>query len=231
MKTVEDLKITIVNHFKGYQLAFEVPSSVGYARKRRADCLAFHASKSDPLTIVGMEFKISRQDWLYEMSNPAKSGKIKQYCDFWYLVTGNDGVAFIDEVPEDWGWLELTNSGKFILRKPATRNHAVEEPPRTFLASIIKRLYSGSSLNHSAEILDAIKQQATEEAVSRLENEYKRNIALLTKQCRTLQDTIKIFEIVSGLPLDQRTAALAANYAKIGKEVENKNKNKDLTRT
>lgn len=65
--------------------------------------------------IIGHEVKVSRSDWLTELKDLTKAERIKQYCDYWYLVVSDASIVKDGELPEGWGL--MVKAGKNLRAK------------------------------------------------------------------------------------------------------------------
>jgi hypothetical protein len=70
------------------------------------DLLAVCAWASGDFDLHGHELKVSRADWLRELRKPTKADAGMARCDYWWLAAP-PGVAYPQELPEGWGFLEL----------------------------------------------------------------------------------------------------------------------------
>lgn len=117
----------------------EVRSKVGFGRgpERYADAIAVSVYPSRGLWLAGVEVKVSRQDWLRELRDPEKAEPIARTCDFWWLAAPA-GLVEIEEVPIDWGLLEVDDKGRVRVVRQAPRR----EPSAlslSFVASLLRR--------------------------------------------------------------------------------------------
>lgn len=55
--------------------------------------------------IHGHEVKVSRADWLAELSKPDKADAFRAYCHYWWLVVSDVSIVRDDELPDGWGLL------------------------------------------------------------------------------------------------------------------------------
>lgn len=129
-----------------YAVLEEVRNATGLLKKRYglkpryADLIAMGLYPSEGLEISGFEVKVSRADWLSEISDEKKAVAVKQFCDRWYLVTHSDKVVKAGELPADWGWLvaEKTEKG-YVLREIVAAPKLNAMPiTRAFLASLMR---------------------------------------------------------------------------------------------
>jgi hypothetical protein len=108
----------------------------GTTGPRYADMLAIGLWPSNGLEIMGFEVKVSRADWLKELSDDKKAVPVKQYCDRWYLVTSSEKIVKEGELPSDWGLMVLNgNSIKVIVEAPKLNAEPLD---RGFLASLMR---------------------------------------------------------------------------------------------
>lgn len=138
--TAEDLKTALKIKYEGQEnvLAFEVNSSTGYARCNWIDAIVIGCWPSKGLLRRAFEFKISRQDFMNEMSKPEKNEFFKEHChEFWYAVAPKV-VKSIDEVPEGCGLMVLQKNGLVIKKQAKT----IKEPKMDdmFLASLTRSI-------------------------------------------------------------------------------------------
>ena len=117
----------------------EFRGGTGYERESRADAIAMHLWPSKGLELIGFELKTSRTDWLKELKQSDKCEPIKQFCDRWYLVVDNQIIVreYDGEVPEDWGYMYMSYTGKIEIKKeaPKLKPKAID---RLFLASLMR---------------------------------------------------------------------------------------------
>lgn len=116
------IKLSIRKRFDSpeWMLFFEVPaneaSEKGYGHKR-ADAIAINSYPGRNFRVVGLEFKASRSDWKRELNDGAKSNYFVRQCDDWYVVTGRSDIIRDGELPQGWGWLNLTETERIYKRE------------------------------------------------------------------------------------------------------------------
>lgn len=54
-------------------------------------------------SLIGHEVKVSRSDWLTELRDLSKAERIKEFCNYWYLVISDTSVIKDGELPNGWG--------------------------------------------------------------------------------------------------------------------------------
>ena len=86
----------------------------GYSHRIDALLVWLHPSRSKHVECF--EIKVSRADWLAELEHPLKSDGVAKHCDNIWLVTSNDKVARIEEIPDSWGWMSLKGMRLKVLK-------------------------------------------------------------------------------------------------------------------
>lgn len=176
----------------------EIRDGTGFSTAgQSADAMAFGTWPSRGLKIIGFEFKSYRGDWIRELKNPEKAETFVGYCDEWWLVTGSDNVAKIEEIPPSWGWAVGTNKGLMTVKEPVP----VEAKPisRIFLMSIMrnvaKRYVPAKRLKELVQKeVDAFEKRAAES------REYNENLA--KSDLERLEAQVKAFKEASGIDID-----------------------------
>lgn len=103
---------------------------------RRADFMALRMWGGVSRAPLGFEIKVSRADFLQEVGDPDKRRPLEECCSACYFVAP-PGLFRVDELPEGWGWIQLTAGG--LIRKKEARHRAME-CPSWLLAVLMKRL-------------------------------------------------------------------------------------------
>ena len=88
-----------------YALLSEVRNDAGFNASNAADYIAIGLWPSRGLDIIGIELKMFRSDWLRELKKPEKAEPIFKYCDYFFLLCGDENIARKEEIPENWGYL------------------------------------------------------------------------------------------------------------------------------
>lgn len=119
-----------------------VADQTGYGKSRTIDAIIMSLWPSRGLLIHGVEIKVSRADWLRELSNPDKQEAIFSKCDRFWLAVGDVNIVNDDEIPATWGLL-VPSGTKMRVKKEAPElspNHI----DRGFLAAILRKVDSTS---------------------------------------------------------------------------------------
>ncbi len=91
----------------------EVPDGTGQKKQRTADAIAIGLWSKNAGQFHGFEVKSSRSDWQKELQEPYKSQSWRKVVTSFWLVAGR-GVAKLEEVPPDWGFLEVATNGESL---------------------------------------------------------------------------------------------------------------------
>ena len=180
---------------KEYALMEEVRDKAGFSASRSADFIAVNLWPSRGLHINGIELKSFRSDWLSELKKPEKAENIFQYCDYFWLLTSDDNVAKLDEIPSAWGWLSIKGQ-KIYVKKEAPKL----EPKtftRHFLCAMLKRATDKTNYVHIDDIADKL-QSAKESA--KIDKEYQLRQAI--KERDEFAKILKEFKESSGIDLE-----------------------------
>lgn len=118
------------------------------------DVAVFSLWPSKGIWRAAYEIKVSRSDWLRELSDPTKNEWArKAFHYFWYVV--DKGVAKEDEVPEGCGLMAVHGKGLNIV-KHAQRKSDVTTTD-TFVASMARSL-----VGNRTNAIERIKREAVE---------------------------------------------------------------------
>lgn len=178
-----------------YGFITQVRSGTGYYQARTADALAMSLWPSRGLHLLGFEVKVSRTDWIKELKNPEKAEELASYTHFWYMVLGNENIIKPGELPPKWGLIVPSGKGLKIVK---------EAPFNTETLPLDYMLMAGIFRNIAEQCI------AKEVLKSKFESEYERgkdwakdDNERLTRDMKTLRDSIEEFEKVSGVRLTE----------------------------
>lgn len=179
-----------------YALMAEVRDAAGFHASNSADYILMNLWPSRGLHLSGIELKSGRGDWLSELKKPHKQEAIFQFCDFFWLLTANDTVAKLEEIPVTWGWMNIKGE-KIFMMKDAPK--LVPEPiDRSFLAALLKRATDKTNFVHIDSIADKIS-----EAKGRGRDEAQWEIKNLKEKFEDLNKQLQKFEEVSGIKIER----------------------------
>lgn len=197
-----------------YALMSEVRNGAGFEASNSADFVALSYWPSRGLSLIGIERKSHRSDWLRELKNAQKAEGIFGYCDYFYLLTDGVKVATLEEIPEPWGWMDVSEGGKLRVIKEAPRLKPIPLD-RSFVTAMVKRAADRKDLVHKSEIEERLKerfesgQQSAHYKVKRLEDELK-----------AIRDQVKEFEDAAGIKLNIHAYGYNSETKKVGEAVK-----------
>lgn len=113
--------------------ADHVRATLGYSKKQRVcDFIAADKYPGMPygsaLAFHGHEVKVSRADWLKELSDPSKAETFKRHMHHWWLVVSDAKIVRDGELPEGWGLMVLGANGVLRAKVPAPRLEPLSMP-------------------------------------------------------------------------------------------------------
>ena len=186
----------------------EVRDRTGFEAGAAMDGMAISLYRTNGRAIIGFEVKRSRADWLRELKDPGKAEKIGKYCDFFYLVTSDQSIAKLEEIPGPWGWMTLVKSRLKVVKKPEKLDAAPMD--RYMLTSLLYRTMTRFTKDFDTEV----NKRIDEEAESRFK--MRAGFAHRAEQnLKELQDAVREFEQHSGIYISYR----GSEVAKVGDAV------------
>ena len=154
-----------------WAIFFEVANGTGSNIRRYADAVAMNMFPSRGLEIAGFEFKVSRSDLKKELTTPEKAEAISQYCDLWYLVTPKGLTNESDQIPSNWGLLEVSEDGSMRQKVKPTKNENVKPVTRMFMASLLR-----GALKEVDAAFNAAVREAAEERIAAAKKSYDNSL-------------------------------------------------------
>jgi len=118
---------------EGVLLLGELRDAGGHGASRSLDAMSFGLWPSKGSHATGYEIKVSRQDWLKELTQIEKAEAFPPYCKYFYLVAAKK-VAELHEIPETWGFIEYDRR-RMVTVKQAPVNDPLPFPPTMLLQS------------------------------------------------------------------------------------------------
>lgn len=176
MTTSADIRALLRKRYQHpeWALCFEVANATGANARRYADAVAMNLFPSRGLAIHGFEIKVSKQDYMSEIANPAKSAAVQQYCDHWWIVAP---ASAVDEslLPKTWGWLRVDGT-KLVAAKQAPE---IEAKPitRSFMAALVRRANEADAGEVEKLVADRVAALREQD-----EGRIKREIEMRTRQ-------------------------------------------------
>jgi hypothetical protein len=176
-------------------------NGTGHIAARTADAVALNLWPSRGMALHGFEVKVSRWDWKHEISQPEKSDAVQGFCDYWWLVVGEEGIVEPGELPETWGMLALRWRGE----KPAL--HCIKDAPK-LAPRPMDRSFIGALLRLKAEVPDRKGREEYNKG-------YKDGQESRSHSYTELQKHVAIFEKASGIEIRN-----AWNFGQLGAAVQ-----------
>lgn len=181
---------------------------------RTADALVMSLWPSRGIALHGFEIKSHRSDWLGELKNPSKAEAVCQFCDYWWIVTGEKEIVKLDEVPELWGLLVVRGKG-LVAIKPAVK--LTPQPiSRVFLAGMLRR--AADAIVPKAEIAAELKNR-WQEGYEEGKRHESRIAAHRKRELESLQRSVAEFQNKSGVLISSyqgRSMAETVKYVREG---------------
>lgn len=197
-----ELASLILKHFPSPEWAvfFEVSNTTGFGANRRADAVALGIWPSRGCTLIGMEIKSARRDWLKERSAPEKADSIASMCDVWWVVAPED-VVKVEELPEPWGLLSPRGEeGGLKMVKQAIPFEGRDKTviKRTFVASMLRKVTETMTPNV------VINERTVKQVKALCERDpLARQLDLCRKELDHLRQTVDDFQRRSGVKIDE----------------------------
>lgn len=176
-------------------LLFEVRDSTGFDSSRSADAIAISLYRSRGREIHGFEIKENRGDWLKELKTPEKAEAIGRFCDYFWLVTPEQGVAKPEEIPSTWGWLALKKERFSVAKKPE-KIHSVP-CDREMVCSLVYATKERFLVEAKRDIDKMVNERLQQEMKSRCDASDYYKLEFEKQSSR-----IRAFEQASGLSLE-----------------------------
>lgn len=210
----------LADRYSGGEWAYmqEVPDGTGSKKNRTADAIAIGLWGKNQKQFHAFEVKSSRSDWTRELEDPDKSASWRGVCSSFWLVAGR-GVAKIEEVPPDWGFLEVSANGSSLkLRKqPAT----VVRPSVSLnvVGAIVRRALDTLPDRHKERLTEANDQYQLGYAAGRLREKTQAELAVNHVNNRTqhLEGVVKRLSDLMGQNVEYlQPDAIVARLVKAG---------------
>lgn len=195
---------------EGWAFMDEVtPPGVPNEPRRRFDAIAIGLWPSMGELVHGFEIKTARSDFINEINNPAKSGQLLRWCNYFWLVCPPN-IAQDDEVPFTWGIIHVHESGLRIRRK-APLLKAITRPSNWWQCMLLRLC---TRKKYDPDELEKARLAGVEQGIKIGENAAKSEHSYKAAQFDGLQKIVDEFETASGLKISRWT-----DNAKLGRMV------------
>ncbi len=187
----------------------QVRSATGYVNGvRTADAIAMSLWPCRGIELHGFEVKVSRNDWVRELKNPAKAEDIAAFCDRWWIVVGHNAIVRDDELPPTWGLMVPRGNGLVVKVKAAKLTpDAIDRP---FLAAILRKA-AQQLVPKPRDVKVADYERGVADGKSDNRRQKERAEQDVTRVERIIDD----FEKASGVKLDSWDAGRIGDAVKV----------------
>lgn len=182
--------------------------------RRYLDYMVVNLWESRGQSIIGFEVKSYRGDWINELKKPQKQELHAPYCDYFYLLTMDEKIAKLEEIPENWGWMTVRGDRLFTLKKAPKQD--AKPIPKHMMVGMIRRAADRSKYIHRETFNEEV-QKLVEEKVERGIRSEKANLRWQLEQYNNLKKAVEEFEKASGINISHRWDY---DSKKIGEAVE-----------
>lgn len=168
MTSAPHIKLALERRFGGrswvssteIEIAYDRPHPAGWWERyiRRFDFVAANVAAGKSFTVVGVEIKVSRQDFLNEQRDSLKFETLRRMSHVAYYATSR-GLLKKEELPAGAGLLELQNDGRLKETVKPTRDDRADVT--LVLSGLLRRSYVASLQTTLAAIRDELKLPAT----------------------------------------------------------------------
>jgi len=188
-----------------------IGDATGWRKSRTADAVAMSLWPSRGLNLHGFEIKSHRGDWTREKDTPDKAEEIASLCDFWWIVAEAD-VVKDGEVPDAWGWLEVTPKGTgyvLTMRKQAVQTEA-KPLTHSFLAAFLRRVQEETEIQQRGTVpYDMLQTRLGEERKKGEESE-RVHLKYDLDKAEKLRETVKRFQECTGIEIGSWDSSIPA---------------------
>lgn len=214
-----DAKAAILAKYidKGQHLVlFEVQDSVGTSGQQYCDAVVIGNWASTGREVWGMEIKASRSDWLRELKKPDKSDRFTSQCDRWFLVTTERSIVKDNELPAEWGWLNMTPSGGLRVEKQAPKLPHASEPAlrRGWAYALMRRAYEKNDEDVERRVR-LMREELLEAHRKQMDYAVKQARVKDNGPFEALQKRVQKFEAASGINLEDWEFSNAGDFCKL----------------
>lgn len=177
------------------------PAGGESGRAGGCDAIYVGFTSSSGRILVGHELKVTRADWLNELSKPGKADAWADQCHEWWLVVGSPAIVRDGELPAGWGLMSPGRSRtRMTVHVPAERKPAAHTPSWLAVRSIMARQ---DTLRAAAiaKAQQAARNEATAEVSARVEQRIATELARAEADGRILDgalDKLRAVEKVLG---------------------------------
>jgi hypothetical protein len=182
----------------------EVGQNGGWGSGSRCDAIYAGFTSSSGRILVGHELKISRSDWLNELSKPGKADAWADECHEWWLVVNDPAIVHDGELPAGWGLMSpgRSKTRMTVHTRAVRKDPQVHRPSWDAVRSVLARQ---DTLR--AQVIEAAGTKARQDAWAEVDRRVQDGIALGLQRAGTpdaaeLADKLKRIETALGGRID-----------------------------
>lgn len=212
MTATEDLLARLQRHYikpgndlPGGVFIPEVGQNGGWGAGSRCDAIYVGFTSSSGRLLVGHELKISRSDWLNELSKAGKADAWADECHEWWLVVSDPAIVHDGELPAHWGLMvpnPRTKTRMTIHTRAVRKDPFTHRPSWDAVRSIIARqdTLRANAIRAGIQKADSAMWAEQDKRVrERVEAELARR---KTPEAAVLQDRLDAIEAALGGRID-----------------------------
>jgi hypothetical protein len=182
---------------KAFAFLEQVRGGTGTHGSRYCDALVMSLWPSRGFDVIGMEVKVSRQDWLNELKQPEKADEIFRFCNYWWLIVADRSIVREGELPRPWGLQTMGPDGvETIIDAPKLQPEPLSP---AFVASVLRCV---SKNEPGKERLNDSYQAGYREGYAAGEKSTKHIGAYNNQEHERLKNSIAEFERRSGVKIE-----------------------------
>lgn len=196
MMTCQELHQSMQKIFAmpGYTYMQEVRDATGFDAVRTADAIAVGMYRSRGLLMHGFEMKVSRTDWLKELTQPEKAESWMRFCHHWSLVISDASFVHEGELPDTWGlYAPVKGKMKCIKRPPML-------DPAPITMKCLTALIYGANCAANGLLQTRIDAALEEDRKRRMQSQMYE-----LDQLRKMSERVKEFQEASGINLGKHS--------------------------
>lgn len=207
--TSSDLHEAVRNSFPAptYLYMKEVRDATGFDAVRSADGIAVGMYRSCGRQVHGFEMKVSRTDWLKELSQPAKAESWMRYCHRWALIVPDVSIVHEGELPPTWGLGTPDRTRKNALPRIKWITRPPELTPIPFsMVFLTALLYASRQVD--APVREKEMRAEYERGKKDAQNSFDREFR--NEDYIALRKAVEAFEQASGISISKYTGEKTA---------------------
>ena len=182
-------------------VVIEARSGAGFdGNNGQCDYLAINTWKSQGLSLIGHEIKVSMADWRRELAEPAKSEMFARFCRRWWVVMPSKlAVEAKPEIPPTWGLMSVSEQGRITetVKAPAREPNPV---PVWWWIGWLAQLDRRDKRAITAEVDRRLREEAKANS-ERLEGLVEQRVQRRLDEIEDLTETVNAFRDATGIDL------------------------------